>query len=163
MDFSTVHCSIARTFAVLSDPWSALIVRDLAVGIHRFDELVGDLGISRKILTARLATLLEHEIVERQPYQQNPPRYDYVLTEQGRELMPILYAAMSWGDRWRDGNAGPPALLRHRDHTAAAVVVCSECGEPMTLDDTVGQHGPGGRRARGTGLIGSHLHGPVPG
>lgn len=130
-DFAAVHCSIARTFDVLHDGWSALILRDVQLGISRFDELVDDLGVSRKVLAARLGEMVDAGVLERRPYQQRPDRFDYVLTEAGRELIPPLLALMAWGDRWRSGRAGPPVVLRHHDHPCRPIVVCEDCATPI--------------------------------
>lgn len=155
--FDSMSCSVARTFNVFADPWTALIIRDLSVGLSRFDDLIDDLSISRKVLTARLNALTEAGIVERMAYQDNPPRYDYVLTEAGEELVPVLFAAMAWGDRWMAGKRGAPVVLRHADHRCSAAVTCDECGEPMTAHNTRGEAGPGARRGPGTSRVGDYL------
>lgn len=95
-----MRCPIARSLNVIGDWWTLLVVRDVALGISRFDALQDSLGISRKVLSQRLATLCEHGIVERTPYQDNPPRYDYRLTQKGLELGPLMAAMGTWGNRW---------------------------------------------------------------
>src|SRR5919198_2025882 len=112
--FGDMACSIARTLDIAGEPWSPLILRDVWVGISRFDELQRDLGISRKVLTERLKWLVGHGVLEQRPYSERPVRYDYVLTDKGRELVDVLMAITAWGDRWTAGEAGPPGLLRHR-------------------------------------------------
>src|SRR5512147_1620291 len=84
--FAGMACSIARTLDVIGEPWSPLILRDVYVGINRFDQLHSDLGISRKVLTQRLAWLVEHGILRREQYSARPPRYEYLLTTKGQEL-----------------------------------------------------------------------------
>ncbi|MEP7024390.1 MAG: helix-turn-helix domain-containing protein, partial [Actinomycetota bacterium] len=84
--FGSMACSIARTLDVIGEPWSPLILRDVYVGISRFDQLQADLGISRKVLTERLKWLAEQGIVERREYSAHPPRHEYVLTAKGLEL-----------------------------------------------------------------------------
>ena len=71
-DFSQMECSIARSLAVAGEPWSPLIVRDVYVGINRFDDLQRDLGISRKVLAERLAHLVDGGVLERRPYSERP-------------------------------------------------------------------------------------------
>lgn len=135
--FEEWDCPIARTLDVVGEWWTPLVVRDLAVGISRFDALQENLGVSRKVLSQRLATLREHGIVERVPYQDNPVRYDYRLTEKGAELAMVLAAMHTWGTRWLLGDASPPVLMRH-DRCGAItqpVVACSDCGEPLRLED----------------------------
>jgi DNA-binding HxlR family transcriptional regulator len=147
-----MHCSIARTFGVLGDAWSALVIRDVFVGLRRFDALVEDLGISRKVLTERLALLQESGLLRARRYQRNPPRFEYELTAAGNELVPPLLALLAWGDRWRAPD-GPPAVVRHRGHRCRAKVVCGTCGEALRAKELTAQPGPGGRRAPGTRLL----------
>ncbi len=131
-------------------------MRDILVGIRRFDELAEDLGLSRKTLTARLARLVEEGVLTRRRYQTAPPREEYVATEKGRELYPVLLALMAWGDKWYAGPAGPPARIRHDacGHLATPVVACDACREPLTAGDTTQLPGPGGRVGPGTRLLG---------
>ena len=156
---SSVTCSIARTVDILGDAWTALILRDVLVGITRFDDIARDLGVSRKLLAARLERLVEEGILERRRYSEHPPRHDYLPTEKGADLHGVLLAIMAWGDRWTAGKAGPPALLRHEacGHDAQPEVACSHCGEELTLANTTPRPGPGGRTARGTLVFGPHV------
>ncbi|MFD8973380.1 winged helix-turn-helix transcriptional regulator [Streptomyces sp. NPDC059593] len=97
-------CAIAQAAAVVGDWWSLLLVRETARGHHRFDALQEELGISRKVLTERLAHLVEAEVLEKVPYQNGPVRYEYRLTESGRGLLPVLLSMQDWADRWLLGN-----------------------------------------------------------
>ncbi|MFD0148380.1 winged helix-turn-helix transcriptional regulator [Streptomyces sp. NPDC055721] len=97
-------CAIAQAAAVVGDWWSLLLVRETARGHHRFDALQEELGISRKVLTERLAHLVEAEVLEKVPYQSGPVRYEYRLTESGRGLLPVLLSMQDWADRWLLGN-----------------------------------------------------------
>jgi DNA-binding HxlR family transcriptional regulator len=150
--FSDMACSIARSLDVIGEPWTPLIIRDLWLGRNKFDEIQRNLGISRKVLTQRLQTLVEQDVVERQRYQREPERYAYLLTEKGRELMAVLLALMAWGDSWMSGDDGSPMLLRHTacGKSARAVVTCSCCGEPLTVDELRIDPGPGARDGWGT-------------
>jgi len=115
-------CAIAQSLGVIGDGWELLIVRDLARGVDRFDQLADSLHISRKVLTERLTGLLDSGIVERSAYQERPTRHAYRLTPRGRALLPVLVALQDWGDRWLLGDGSltgtndadePPA---HRIH-----------------------------------------------
>lgn len=158
-DLSEIVCSIARTLDVVGERWTPLILRDLFVGMTRFEDIRRDLGIASNVLTARLEALQRHDIVETRVYQSNPVRREYLLTEQGRDLYPMLTMLLAWGDKWLAGSAGPPALVVHRDcgQVTAGVVMCQECGEPLTADTVYWQPGPGARRAPGTMLVGNHI------
>ncbi|WBB58884.1 helix-turn-helix domain-containing protein [Streptomyces sp. WMMC500] len=153
---SGVACSIARATDLFGDAWTALIMRDVLVGIRRFDELAEDLGLSRKVLAARLARLTEEGVLTRERYRASPPRDEYVATEKGRELYPVLLALMAWGDKWYADPAGPPARIRHNTcgHVTTPVTTCAVCREPLTPADTTQLPGPGGRAGPGTRLLG---------
>jgi DNA-binding HxlR family transcriptional regulator len=156
-NFSAMHCSIARAFAVMGDPWKALIIRDLSLGLKRFDQLAEDLGISRKVLTGRLSEMVADGLIERVAYQNNPPRFDYVLTEKGNDLFPIVLAAMAWGDRWLSDPIGVPAMPLHKGHECCAKVICGTCRKPIKTADITGKVGPSGKPGPGTQLIGTRM------
>jgi DNA-binding HxlR family transcriptional regulator len=146
--FAEMACSIARTLDVIGEPWSPLILRDVYVGINRFDQLHSDLGISRKVLTQRLAWLVEHGILRREQYSARPPRHEYLLTTKGQELCDLLLVMVRWGDRWTAGDAGPPVLYRH--HACGQIghveLRCSHCGQSMRATDIDVLPGPGAGR-----------------
>src|SRR6201992_4428814 len=98
-NFSDMACSIARTPDVIGEPCSPLILRDVFAGFTRFEQIRADLGISRKVLTERLNHLVEEGVLERRPYDRRP-RYEYVLTEKGAELVDLLMVMTGWGDKW---------------------------------------------------------------
>jgi DNA-binding HxlR family transcriptional regulator/peroxiredoxin len=97
-------CGIAHASAVMGDWWSLLVLREIARGHRRFDELVGELGVSRKVLTERLAHLTEHGVLRRALYQSRPPRHEYELSGRGLAFLPVLVAMQDWADRWLLGN-----------------------------------------------------------
>lgn len=142
-------CSIARTLEVLGERWTLLIVRDVLLGLRRFDDFQRSLGVARNVLTDRLGRLVEAGVLERVPYQQHPPRYEYQLTAMGRELAVPVIGLMHWGDRHLAGAAGPPRLTRHHDCGGAlhAELVCDRCGRPVAAQDVDVLPGPGLRRS----------------
>jgi DNA-binding HxlR family transcriptional regulator len=143
--FGDMACSIARTVDVIGEPWSPLILRDVWVGMTRFEQIQGDLQISRKVLTERLKWLVESGVLERQQYEIHPPRYEYVLTAKGTELVELLMVMVAWGDKWTDDGKGPPVLYRH--HACGKIshveLRCAHCGESMRADDVDLLPGPG--------------------
>lgn len=153
--FAEFHCSLARALDVVGDWWTPLLVRDLYLGVDRFDDLATDLGISRNLLTTRLNGLVDAGIVARETYSDRPLRHRYVLTAAGRELVPVFMALTAWGDRWTTPEGGPPAKFRHRScgHRFTPTVACRACGEAITADDVVVEPGPGGRIAPGTAVL----------
>jgi DNA-binding HxlR family transcriptional regulator len=140
-----MKCSIARTLDIVGEPWSPLILRDIMVGISRFEQIQSDLGISRKVLTERLKWLVECRVLARHEYSSRPARYDYVLTEMGRELCDVLMVMVRFGDRWTAGAAGPPVLYRHHacGQISAVDLRCTGCGDPMHIDTVDVLPGPG--------------------
>ena len=105
--FEEMNCSVAQTLEVVGEWWSMLIVRDSFLGITRFDDFQQRLGISRNILADRLDHLVDKGVLARVPYQDHPVRYDYRLTDKGRDLWLVLTAMRQWGDRW-EADDGPP-------------------------------------------------------
>jgi DNA-binding HxlR family transcriptional regulator len=137
--------SVIRALDVLSDPWSFLILREAFFAVRRFEALRGNLMIARNILTERLGRLVAEGVLERRLYAERPPRYEYRLTEAGRDFYPAIIALMAWGDRWRPAPNGPPLRLFHADDGSAIdpVVVCSSCARPISPFDVVLEDGPG--------------------
>jgi DNA-binding HxlR family transcriptional regulator len=136
--FEEMNCPIARTLDVIGDRWTPLVVRDVALGISRFDDIQRNLGISRKVLSQRLAALARDGIVERVAYQEHPPRHDYRLTEQGVDLTRVLLAMAAFGNRWFFAD-GPAMEWEHVGcgGTARSQVACSRCGEELEPAMTV--------------------------
>ncbi len=108
------EAGIEAVAAIVGDRWSLLVLRDVFRGVRRFDALCDDLGVSRPVLAKRLKGLVEAGVLERVAYQDNPPRYDYRLTELGTELSPAIVALLRWGDRWY-GDGERTAVLVHAD------------------------------------------------
>jgi DNA-binding HxlR family transcriptional regulator len=123
------NCSIARSLELVGERWTLLILRDAFLGLRRFDEFQESLGIARNVLTDRLNRLVSEGILERRPYSERPPRFEYALTDKGRELVVPVLALMQWGDRHL--SELPPRIARRRSD-----------GEPVRAalvgpDDTV--------------------------
>ncbi|WKG05046.1 helix-turn-helix domain-containing protein [Mycolicibacterium sp. HK-90] len=159
--FSDIACSIARAVDVVGQRWTPLILRDLFAGLARFEDIRRDLGIASNILAARLDELEGHGIVERRQYQSAPPRHEYVLTDKGRDLYPVIVMLLAWGDKWQTGADGPPALLVHTECgcVTTAKAVCVECGGELRADTVSVTAGPGARPGPGTAVIGEFLQG----
>ena len=144
-DTSAWPCTIARSAAVLGDHWNLLIIRQACLGTRRFDDFQRELGIGRNILTMRLNRLVDEGLMRRAPLKESPSRHEYRLTDKGREVYPILAAMAAWGDRWLTGPEGTTLVLHHAacDHDMHAVVVCSECGQPLDVRHIRARAGPG--------------------
>lgn len=143
--FSEMQCSVARTLDVIGDTWTPLVLRDVALGISRFDAIQRNLGLSRKVLSQRLRALLEHEVISREAYQDGPVRYDYRLTDKGKDLAMVLVAMQRFGDRWIFGPERAPVVWWHLScgELSEPVLCCDKCGEPVGPDDALPTPGPG--------------------
>ncbi|HTZ87243.1 MAG TPA: helix-turn-helix domain-containing protein [Solirubrobacteraceae bacterium] len=144
-DYKTQTCSIAGALEVVGERWSLLILRDVFLGLRRFDQIQANLGIARNVLQARLERLIEQGVLERSLYQKRPPRYEYRLTEKGVDLWPIVVSLMQWGDRHTPPPGGPAVLLEHRDCGGRLDDhrICERCGTRVTARESSAQPGPG--------------------
>jgi DNA-binding HxlR family transcriptional regulator len=141
-DYEGQVCSIARALEIVGDRWTLLIIRDLALGKHRFDELLESLGIASNVLTDRVNRLVAEGIVERVRYSERPERFEYHLTPKGRELGVALLALMQWGDRHLSDK--PPRIARRRsDRAPVSVRMVAEDGAIVGTDDLELVPGPG--------------------
>jgi DNA-binding HxlR family transcriptional regulator len=139
-------CSIARSLELVGDRWTLLIVRDLVLGLKRFDELQSSLGVASNVLTDRLTRLTDEGIIERVRYSERPERFEYRLTEKGRELRLVLLALMQWGDR--HVSEKPPRIARRRsDRSRVSVGLVAADGSPVAPGDLELVPGPGAPRA----------------
>jgi len=144
-EIDTDVCSVARTLSVVGDRWTLLILRDCFLGSRRFDEFQKNIGLSRHRLTDRLNKLVEHELLEKKLYQNNPPRSEYLLTEKGKDIHPVLVTLTGWGNKWMDDGDGAPLIYHHKtcDHESKPVVSCDHCGDPIEAGNMRVAPGPG--------------------
>ena len=127
-------CSVANALAIIGERWSLLVLREALLGFRRFDQFAHNTGASRDILAARLKTLVAAGVLRREQYSDRPPRHEYVLTESGRALRPVLMALMEWGNNYATPGA-PPTVWEH-DCGAEfqPTMVCATCGD--SADET---------------------------
>jgi DNA-binding HxlR family transcriptional regulator len=97
--FEDMACPIARGLDKVGEWWSILILRDAFYGLTRFDEFQKSLNIAPNMLTRRLTTLVESGLMEKRLYNERPPRYEYILTERGRDFRQVMLALVNWGNR----------------------------------------------------------------
>jgi DNA-binding HxlR family transcriptional regulator len=132
--FANLGCSVANTVEILSDSWTVLVLRDLFLGVRRFDEFVTSLGIARNTLSDRLNRLVESGLVSAEPYQERPVRYEYRLTEMGKDLFDVMMTLRAFGEKWTPA-ADPErqrAIHVGCGQEADAVTHCGHCGERLT-------------------------------
>ncbi len=129
--FAEMTCPIARSLEIVGEWWTLLIVRDALVGARRFEEF-RKTGIADNILSQRLDSLVREGIFERRAYQEHPPRDEYVLTEKGHDLLPVIASLGMWGLKWTDPPAKPPRFVHDRCGAEVALAYqCPACGEAV--------------------------------
>ena len=145
-DRSDVRCSIARSLEVIGQKWSLLIVSEALRGRTRFAEFRGRLGIAPDVLTDRLARLVDAGILERRPYREagEREREEYVLTDAGRALKPVLAAMIEWGDEYRPSGHGPASIYT-ADGRPVRLAFLDADGVEHDAADVVSIPGPGAR------------------
>lgn len=144
-DVGEQPCSIARSLAIVGDRWTLMVLRNAFLGVRRFDDFQGMLGVTRHVLADRLKRLITAGVLKKVPYQDRQERFEYRLTEQGRDLYPVLLALVSWGDKWLDGGMGPPLQYRHHKcgKLFTPIMTCSECAEVLSPHEVTPMAGPG--------------------
>lgn len=125
-----------RAFQVLGDRWTSHVIASVFTGRRRFNDLQAALGVAPNILSDRLSRLVELGVLRRDLYQARPERWEYRLTDLGRDLFPLIAELNRWGDRWLDQGKGPPMIIRHRPggHVLETRIVCDQCGQPVTAE-----------------------------
>lgn len=133
MDVMKDPCSIARSLEILGEKWALLVIREAMSGVTRFADFRAALGVSPDILTARLATLVDAGVLERVPYQEpgTRQRYEYHLTDAGRDLRIVLGALQQWGDAHRPNPAGPTLLRRSPEDRPVRVAFVDDQDVPL--------------------------------
>lgn len=144
-DYQGQVCSVARALEIVGERWTMLILRDVFLGLHRFEDLRDDLQIARNVLATRLERLVTAGILEKVCYQDRPPRHEYRLTEKGSDLWPVLFELLAWGDRHAPAAGGPPVVLRHRGCGGAIGPgrVCAACEATVDGRQVRAELGPG--------------------
>lgn len=138
-------CSVARALSVIGDRWTLLIIRNAFMRTRRFADFQQQLGISRHRLADRLSRLVDQGIFVKTAYQDKPVRYEYRLTDKGKDLYPVLQTLTAWGDKWMDQGQGAPLQYYHKScgQLFTPTVACSACGEPIDAKEVIAVPGPG--------------------
>jgi DNA-binding HxlR family transcriptional regulator len=135
---------------LLGDEWTLLVVQQALLGATRYGDFRARLPISNSVLTARLRLLTGEALLESLPYQSNPPRSEYVITERSRSLWPVLLSIWEWERHWVPDHDDPLPGMRHASCGGdfAPVVTCGSCAEAASEKDVVAQWGPSGSWSR---------------
>lgn len=123
--------SVSRTLSVIGDRWAVFVLWLALAGVTKFEHFHSILGIARTTLTARLNHLVERGLLDRVEYQQRPPRHDYLLSESGKAICPVLLTLHEWGLRGLPKQAQVTSVL-HRGcgHPLHVEIICLSCGKP---------------------------------
>ncbi|NJN50475.1 MAG: helix-turn-helix transcriptional regulator [Gammaproteobacteria bacterium] len=141
--FRGMNCSLAQTLEVVGERWTLLILRDAFLGAKRFEQFQNSLGIARNILTMRLNHLVAEGILDRRPIEGG--RFEYVLTDKGLDLQPVLLSMTHWGDKHQPNPKGTRLVFVERDtgKPIQAMAVHSAEGRPLKPRDIKAKQGPG--------------------
>jgi len=141
--FGKMACPIARSLERVGEWWSILIIRDALLGFTRFDEFQKSLNIAPNMLTRRLSALVDAGLLQRRRYSERPPRYEYILTEMGRDFRPVIVAMFAWGNRHFAPEGASVMLVDKKTRRAAdPVLVDRRSGRPLNEPDFVFTAGP---------------------
>jgi DNA-binding HxlR family transcriptional regulator len=140
----TMTCSLARTLSVVGDRWTMLILRDVFLGLRKFDAIQHDLQLTPHRLSDRLGKLVRNGILHRTVYEKHPRRFEYRLTEKGFDLYPLIATMTAWGDRWMAGRAGVPVELVHTPcgHSISPELICPTCKSKIEAREMSARPGP---------------------
>lgn len=144
--FDGMVCSIAGVLDAVGDRWAMLILRDLGLGLGRYEDLRRSTGVTHATLSDRLRHLEENELIERRLYQTRPNRYEYALTRKGADIILVIQALAQIGDKWRvAGDKGPPLKFvnRNSERSIKVALVDEKSGEIVRLRDVRPRAGPG--------------------
>ena len=140
-----MNCAIAQALEALGDWWTLLIVREAFFGVRRFADFEANLGIAKNILSSRLQQLVEHGILVRVDAGQTGQRFEYQLTEKGRDLLTLLTVLREWADKWVFGKGNEPIVVRDRRtrRRIPRVRITDASGTPVGIRDLLIEPGPG--------------------
>lgn len=147
--FEKMPCSVARALEHVGEWWNILILRDAMMGLKRFDDFQTTLGIAPTTLTKRLNSLVESGLLERQRYSERPPRDEYVLTESGRDFLPVMIALAVWGNKHYSPKGTETLVVSHKNKKVVEpVMIDRKTGEELSYSDVVFAAGPASSRLK---------------
>ncbi|MCI3132364.1 winged helix-turn-helix transcriptional regulator [Phenylobacterium aquaticum] len=144
-DLPDTLCPIARSTSRVGDKWSLLIIRELFMGVSRFQDLLAQTGATPQLLTARLKQLQADGLIERRAYSERPLRFEYRLTAMGLDLMPIILAFRAWGETWcKTPEEGVAVRMFHNSCRTELELDgrCPTCGVTVPWTETHGLPNP---------------------
>ena len=143
-------CPVARSLDAIGDWWSLLIIRDALIGARRFGEFQKNLGLAKNILTVRLRTMVDQDILKLAPASDGSAYQEYVLTPKGRGVFPVLVALRQWSEEFSCDGGGFKTLLvdRHKGRPVRKLEIRAEDGRLLADGDTELRPNPASNRRR---------------
>lgn len=141
------NCSFARTVDIIGDRWTLMILRDAFYGIRRFGDFKRRIGVTQAILSARLAHLVDHQLLEKAPVSDASSRAEYLLTDRGRDLFPAIVSLMQWGDRNIHKQGAPIELFDKANGKLVDTLEVQADGGKLEARDIGFKSGPGANSA----------------
>lgn len=153
--FEDQNCSIAAALGVIGERWTLLVLREVLLGRHRFQDIRRNTGIAPNILSDRLQTLVDHGVLTRRLYSEHPESYEYLPTQKALDANPVLVALVQWGDKHVYGVDNAPRVFVHAscDHDADPQLHCSHCGERIKPRELRVRPGPGATEKQKAGGV----------
>jgi DNA-binding HxlR family transcriptional regulator len=140
---SHLNSGIARALEVVGEWWTPLSIREVFLGRTRYDEIQGQLGIARNVLSDRLNSLVGAGVLMRVQYSERPQRFEYQLTDMGRDLFGTLVMLKAWGDKWLSGEqVSAPVTHAACGTTVSPLVWCDQCKAIVTHEDYAIEESP---------------------
>ncbi|MGW4100822.1 winged helix-turn-helix transcriptional regulator [Mycobacterium sp. NPDC004974] len=135
---------------LVGDEWTLLVMQQALLGATRYGQFQTRLPISNSVLTRRLGSLTEDGLLQRHRYQERPPRDEYLITERGRALWPVLVSIWEWERHWVSEHREPLPRMRHLACGAdfTPVLSCGACGIPTAAGEVTAEWGPSGGWSR---------------
>jgi len=137
-------CPISRAEDIVGDRWTVLVLRELFIGSHRFDEIQAQTMGTPQMVAARLKNMEASGLVERRPYSERPPRYEYHLTPKGQAFYPVVLALRAWGETWcKSADEERAVNYTHKScgEPAGLGPLCAHCGELLRREELISQPG----------------------
>ncbi|MGF6514199.1 DNA-binding HxlR family transcriptional regulator [Pseudomonas sp. BT76 TE3572] len=135
-------CPISRAEAIVGDRWTVLVLRELFMGSHRFDEIQAQTGGTPQMIATRLKNMEADGLVARRPYNERPPRYEYHLTPKGQAFYSVVLALRAWGETWcKSPEEGLAVVYTHKTcgQPAGLGPLCEHCGELLRREELISE------------------------
>ena len=141
--FEKMPCPVARSLEHVGEWWNILILRDAMMGLKRFDEFQTSLDIAPNTLSRRLESLVESGLLVRSQYNERPPRYEYILTDRGKDFFPVVVALLAWGNKHYSAKGIDTIVVNRKSESITdPVMVDRKTGQELSYKENIFAAGP---------------------